>query len=293
MNESYIQSSKPVVACLDGGDDGDRALRYAIEEAQRRETGVRLVHVIPEILAYAPMSPVYETPNLRDIGSRVLKDALERCHELAPDLFVDGTVSDGHRVSTIVEESEKAAAVVLGTREWRVHRVFGGSTTMGVASHAHCPVIAVPPTWSPGSVGGKVVVGVDEYAGPDVVLTRGFEEARGRKAELSVVHAWTPPYAYGPAFGSYESDEWKTSMQDRLAELTAAVRAEYADVPTHLVATFGTDRTALAEIASDAALLVVGRHHRAAPLIQRLGSVARHAIHAGACPVEIVPVPEQ
>jgi hypothetical protein len=46
VSEIYSQTNTPVVACLDGGDDGDRAMRYAIEEAQRRHTGVRLLQVI-------------------------------------------------------------------------------------------------------------------------------------------------------------------------------------------------------------------------------------------------------
>jgi nucleotide-binding universal stress UspA family protein len=290
MNETLGQKMKPVVACVDGGDDGDRALRYAIEEAQRRQTGVRMVHVAPELVPFAPPSPLYVTPNLREIGARILKDALEHCHELAPDLYVEGTMAGGQRVHSIVEESQDAAAVVLGTREWRAYRHFEGATTGGVAARAHCPVISVPPTWQPGQRAGKVVVGVDEMAGPAVVLKHALEAARIRNAQLTIVHAWTPPHPYAPAFGSFEAYEWESSMEDWLDEVTAGTRAGYPDVETRLVASYGVDRGTIADVAIGADLLVVGRHRFETPLIHRLGSVAQRALHAGVCPVEVVPV---
>lgn len=101
-------------------------------------------------------------------------------------------------MSAIVKESAEAACVVLGTREWHPYRIFGRSTSMGVASRAWCPVVAVPPSWSEASEAGRVVVGVDHDAGPAVVLQRAFEEAHARGAELTIVHAWAPPHAYEP-----------------------------------------------------------------------------------------------
>src|SRR4051812_26335963 len=111
-------TSNPVVVGLDGGDDGDRALKDPIEEAGRRATGIRLVHVVPDVLSYTPAPPMYSVPSPQDIGGHVMKEALERCHELAPDVDVSGTMSDGHRVAALVKESESASAVVLGTRTW-------------------------------------------------------------------------------------------------------------------------------------------------------------------------------
>ncbi|HSV38124.1 MAG TPA: universal stress protein, partial [Nocardioidaceae bacterium] len=172
---SYFNVTAPlVVACIDGGDDGDRALRYATGEATRRGTGLRLVHVPMEFLPYAPVTPLYKMPNLHEVGASILKDALDRALELAPDLYVDGALATGGRVSAIVEESATAACVVVGTRAWRFYRTFGGSTSAGVAARAACPIIAVPPSWADVTGPGKVVVGVDSDGGPSVVLERGF-----------------------------------------------------------------------------------------------------------------------
>ena len=249
-----------------------------------------MVHVPPEVLPHAPMSPLYKMPNLREIGSRILKDAMERCHELAPDLYIEGAIGSGHRVSCILEESRGAAAVVLGTREWHPYRVFGGSVTVGVAARAHSPVIAVPPSWRERPATGKVVVGVDEMGGPAPVLAHAFEAARIRKAELTIVHAWTPPHPYGPVLGSFDAGQWERFMEQWLGEVTAGARADNPDVVTHLVGSFGIERVSVAELARDGDLLVLGRQRYDSPFLHRLGSVAQHAVHAGTCPVEIVPV---
>lgn len=49
----------PVLACIDGSDDSDRAIRYALEEAGRLGTTVRLLHVVPELVAYAPVPTTF------------------------------------------------------------------------------------------------------------------------------------------------------------------------------------------------------------------------------------------
>jgi nucleotide-binding universal stress UspA family protein len=292
MSESFGHTTKPVLACLDGGDDGDRALRYAIEEAQRRKTGVRLLHVPPDVIPYAPMVPLYSTPSLRDIGAHILKDALDLCLELVPDLYVEGTLVTGPTVSGIVGESKDAAAVVLGTRQWKAHRVFGGSTSVGVATRAHCPVLLIPPVWMSGAPKGRVTVGVDGMAGPPVVLERAFAAARERRAGLVIVHAWTAPDPYAPAFGTFEPEQWRRATDASLAELTVGIRADYPDVKVEQIVTYGSDKSTVSDLAAGSELLVLGRHRHSAPLIHRLGSVAQHALHAGMSPLEIIPVHE-
>jgi nucleotide-binding universal stress UspA family protein len=249
-----------------------------------------VLHVPLDVIPYAPMTPLYSTPSLREIGANILKDALDRCLEFAPDLYVEGTLCTGPRVHGIVDESADASCVVVGTREWRAYRVFGGSTSAGVAARAACPVIAVPPTWTGKESAAHVVVGVDAHAGPAAALVEAFEEARRRRAELTIVHAWTAPHPYEPALGDWDDEAWRKTTVSALTELTAAIRAEYADVKANQVARSSAPESALTEIAATSDLLVLGRHHSALPLAHRLGSLAHRALQAGTSPVEIVPV---
>jgi hypothetical protein len=73
MSTAFSDASHPVIACVDGGPDGDRALRYAIREVARRGTGLRLVHVPLEFIPYAPLTPGFPMPDLREIGSAILR----------------------------------------------------------------------------------------------------------------------------------------------------------------------------------------------------------------------------
>jgi nucleotide-binding universal stress UspA family protein len=290
MSETFGDKPKPVVVCLDGSDDGERALRYGIEEARRRGTSLRLVHVTPDILDYMATPPTYDDLSIQELGERILAGALEHTRELMDGLHVESSVLTGHRVASILKESEDAATVVLGTRAWKATRAFGGSTTVGVASRAHSLVTAVPPSWTPGRTTGKVLVGLDAQGGPGPVLERAFEAARERAAELTILHAWTPPHPYLPAFGDFDSHDWQESTEKWLAEQTDTVRAANLDVPARIVATYSVDKSALTDLAGEADLLVLGRHRHTTLLVHRLGSVAHHALHSAPCPVEIVPI---
>lgn len=291
MTTSSQDASHPVVACVDGGDDGDRALRYAIGEATLRRTGIRLVHVPLEFVPYAPLTG-YPVPDLREIGAAILKGAIDRCFELAPHVYVEGALLSGRRVDAIVEESAKATCVVVGTRSWHSYRWFGGSTSAGVAARASCPVIAIPPAWAGDTPAGRVVVAVDASSGPDIVLKHGFEEARRRSAELTILHAWKWPEQYESMVVTWNADSWREAAAEAMHAQTAAIRADYPDVVAREVATYATTADAISDLATASDLLVVGRHRGDHPYLPRLGSVASHALHSGRCPLEIVPVPE-
>lgn len=286
-------TSNVVLACTDGGPDGNRALDFAVEEAQRGGSGVLVLHAPRDVVAAAPFVPLYPFPAFHEVAVQILDEAVEHCvRELDPER-VDGVVSRTPRVESILAEAQRARCVVLGTRQWKAYRAFGGSTSMAVASRAACPVIAVPPSWEAGASHGRVVVGVDEYAGPAEVLEEAFEAARQRGAELVIMHAWQPWSAYEAVTSQLEAAEWEKSTRRSLAEATAGIRSDNPDVKTTLEVRFQRPVDALVAAAGDADLLVIGRHATWPPFSHALGSVAHGLLRAGTCPVEIVPVSAQ
>lgn len=291
MNETYASQTRPVLACLDGGDDGDRAMRYAIADASRRGTGVRLVQVLaPPAFAVGPTG-MYQVPTGRDISGHILKDALKRCLEIAPDLYVEGSLLVGSRAGSIAEESYNAASVVLGSRQVGPLHFLGGSTSTGVAARAHCPAVVVPPVWDETGVKHQVAVGVDGTAGPQPVLEEAFAEASRREADLVVVHASEAAQPYGYDGAWVDPAAWIGAAQAHLAEAVAPTAARHPDVAVRYVVRFESPRVTLAGVAAECDVLVLGRHLGGLPLVHHLGSIARHAIHAGSCPVMVVPLP--
>jgi len=234
------------------------------------------------------MSPLYNMPDLREMGAHVLDDAVKHVLELDPDLPVQGTLGHGSRTDVLVDEARKASCVVLGTREWYKLRVFGRSTSLGVAAHSACPVIGVPPSWSGTSSAARVVVGVDDHGGPEAVLERAFEAAEQHGAELVVVHGWVPPSPYEPALVNVDRQGWRKLAAEQLGIIIERASAKHPSVEVHTSVVLDSAPAAVLETATAGDLIVVGRHRTSVPLSHRLGSVARHAVHAGICPVEIV-----
>lgn len=295
MEETFAQHSLPVLACLDGGDGGDRALRYSLQEAERRGTGVRLFHVLePPAFAVGPTG-MFELPSAHDIGAHILKDGLERTFELAPDLYVEGALEVGWRPSSIAEESYAAACVVLGTRSFGSLHVLAGTTSTGTAARSACPVIAVPPSWD--ETGGRkrerglVAVGVDETAGPAHVLEAAFAEATRRRATLVVVHAWQAPQSYAYAGTWIDPVKWGAAVTAHIADIVAPVADRHPSVEVEYLVRFENPRVTLDAVSARADVLVLGRHRGGMPLVHHLGSLPRHAIHQGTCPVMVVPMP--
>jgi len=283
-----------VLACVDGTDDGDRAIRFAVEEAHRRGCGLHLVHVqMPPVVA-PPMVPIVSPSTLHEVAAGILKSAEQRAREhgwTEPDLEVVHSV--GPRRDAILRAAQGAGCIVLGRRSSSLDHLLTGSTTASVAAHADVPVASVSEAWEPAAAHGLVVVGID---GPEVLaeLARaGFEEARRRSARVEVLHAWRPAGIYDAAIGTHAvASTWRTRSRDDLTQWVHDLGHEVTrGVEWVITAEYDRPTTALAEASTRADLLVLGRHSHGTRLQRALGSTAHTLLRAAWSPVMIVPVP--
>lgn len=292
MRETDHRIRGPVVVAVDGTEDGDRALKYAVEEARRLDCGLRLVHVPHETIPMAPMLPMFAEPTLHEIGAHILKESEELTRRLAGDeMPVEVTLEHGGRVAAILDASADARAIVVGPRPGSLTKLVVGSTTTGLAARASCPVFCVPQTWQGPTSRPRVVAGVDGSPHSGAVLDAAFEAADERRAELVVAHAWRPSGQYDAAIGGRAFvREWVEEAQRELGEIIAGRREQHPDVKVSYELRYQRPAVALAELAAGAELLVLGRRGRGAPFGLSLGSTARAMIRSEVCPVEIVPV---
>jgi nucleotide-binding universal stress UspA family protein len=136
-----------------------------------------------------------------------------------------------------------------------------------------------------------VVVGIDDLEHSSRAVAAGAREARLRAAPLWLAHAyhWLPPVAVGMMPGT---DTPEGAVRDAatalLAQAVARTHAEYPDLEIHDYAMSGQPGPALAELAEDAALLVVGGRGRGGFTGMLLGSVALGAVSHAGCPVLVV-----
>ncbi|MFL6112797.1 MAG: universal stress protein, partial [Catenulispora sp.] len=136
-----------------------------------------------------------------------------------------------------------------------------------------------------------VVVGVDEIEHSARAIAAGAREARLRGAPLWLAHAyhWLPPVVTGVLPGS---DSPQGAVRDAATELLARAvnraHAENPDLDIHDYAMSGQPGPCLADLAENAALLVVGGRGRGGFAGMLLGSVALSAAAHARCPVLVV-----
>jgi nucleotide-binding universal stress UspA family protein len=281
-----------VVAAVDGTEDGERAVRFGVEESRRRRCSLRLVHVPHETIPMAPMLPMFSAPVLHEVGAQILKDAERRARELAEDgLSVEVLLEHGPRVAALLAAAEDAQAIVVAPRPAGIAKLVVGSTTTGLAARADCPVYCVPPGWEPVAGRPRVVAGIDGSEASGAVLDAAFEAADQRRAELVIVHAWRPSGQYDTVIGGRAFvREWVEAVEREVAELAAGRRERHPDVRARIELRYQRPAVALAELAHGASLLVLGRRGHGAPLGLLLGSTVRALIRSEVCPIEVVPV---
>lgn len=136
-----------------------------------------------------------------------------------------------------------------------------------------------------------VVVGIDDLEHSAGAVATAACEARLRHAPLRLAHAyqWLPPDVTGLMPGG---DTPQGAVRDAatalLTEAVAQVHGAYPDLDVHTYAMSGRPGPCLAELAEDAALLVVGSRGRGGFAGMPLGSVALSTVGHARCPVLVV-----
>jgi nucleotide-binding universal stress UspA family protein len=138
-----------IVVGVDGGVEGDVALQFALEEAQRTGDSVEVITVwSPEPLPVAPYIPFGDLPT-PDGLHRAAQDrqdaALAGILGDYPAVTVSSRVLRGEAKVLLVEAAQHARLLVVGSRAMGpVRAVLLGSVSRYCAHHSGCPVVVVP-----------------------------------------------------------------------------------------------------------------------------------------------------
>src|SRR3954453_14504668 len=283
---------KFVVVAVDGSTDSDRAVRYAVREAQRRGLGLRLVHIQAQTFIWAPMSRSLSETTLHEVAAAIVKAAEQQARVFGwSGSEMDLVIGHGPRRDAILEHPDDADCLVVGRRSSTVDHLLTGSTTSSLAAHADVPVISVPDAWDPEVRHGLIVTGVDVCdcdEGRDVA-TAAFAEAEARGSRLELMHAWRPEGAYDAAIGFRVLEhEWADAARRQLIDQVHATSGS-DDVAWSVSARYERPALALHQASGRAELIVVGRHGHHADVHRSLGSTAAAVLRGGRCPVMVVP----
>jgi nucleotide-binding universal stress UspA family protein len=138
-----------IVVGIDGGDLGEEALRFALDEASLRGTRVRAVHAWDAVPVVALTGPGMVTPidpePIREAAVETLRKTVESVAGDRADQ-VDRVVVEGLAGDAILDNAHDAELIVVGTRaRGSLAELFLGSVSHHVVRHARCPVVVVPP----------------------------------------------------------------------------------------------------------------------------------------------------
>jgi nucleotide-binding universal stress UspA family protein len=291
MSEQRMQ--RTVVVGVDGSEEALRAVRWAAVEAWRWDSPLRLVNamgwVIDAELEQAAHGNFHEA--LMSRARARLTAAAARAKEVEPDLVVEQQTSTGYQVDVLSEESRLARIVVIGDRGLgRFEELMVGSTAVGLAAHAACPVVVVRGREISAAEAASlpVVVGVDGSPTSASAIAFGFTAAAERKVPLVVVHTWSELLA-DPAMAPLL--DWTAVERIERARLERQLATWSASHPhVEVRCEVSRDRPAhrLLRLCEQAQLVVVGSRGRGELASQFLGSVSHALIHRAACPVAIV-----
>ncbi|MFE5474161.1 universal stress protein [Nocardia sp. NPDC056541] len=291
----HLVSSAAVVVGIDGSDGSAAAVRWAARTAAARERALHIVHCTAPIADRTPRSAydafIYATmQDIRLAAERVLTEAREQAHAIAPAITVTTELANGNPARTLIAASAHAHLVVLGVAPWAGSIAHLGSTLLAVTSHAQGAVVIVRGP-DPDSRTGPVVVGVDGSHVGEPAIGAAFAEASLRGAELVAVHGWSD--LSGGEFGgaSYLSvpiADFETAEAALLAERLAGWTERFPDVVVRREVEVYGPRERLAEWSRTAQLLVVGSRGRGGFRGLLLGSTSNWLVQHAECPVMVV-----
>jgi nucleotide-binding universal stress UspA family protein len=289
-------SPTTIVIGVDGSTGSQNAIRWGLALAERRHAPVRLIHALDPSMHDMRIGSAYQIGalgELYDAGHDQLEATRAAAHGFHPDLEITSELVDDSASSALIEASRSADTVVIGAHGIRgFSNLVAGSTTMNVASHAHCTVVAMPNDETRAFAGTGIVVGVDGSEVSETAIAYAFREAAEIGQKLTAVHAWTDPLtptALATHISAlYDPAAYRRDQDILLAESLAGWSEKYPEVTVTRRVVHELPVQALATVADDARLLVVGCRGRDALRSMLLGSVSHGVLHLASCPVAVV-----
>ena len=284
-----------ILVGVDGSPASLNAVRWAASTAAIEGADLKIVSAYTTTTSdYAPglVIPQDVIDAIRGEVSKYVQDGAAAAREVAPDIEITGSIAEGDAARVMIDFSEDASAVVLGSRGLGgIKGLFLGSVSTSVAAHAKSRVVIVPPEAKIND-GGAVVVGVDDSKISDPAVAEAYRQADLRKAELVAVHTWTPLDAdalHGFGLSSDEIDEMSNQAVEAVAQRMAGYSTDYPDVEVKRVVIPEEPGKAILDAAGDtAALIVMGSRGRGGFTGLLLGSRSQKVLHNAQVPVMIV-----
>lgn len=287
-----------VVVGVDGSEDGLRAVEYGVREATNRNADLLLAHAVDDAVLAGAWGVVYDPNLLEEAGEEAAEEAKAKALAMGfPAERITSKIYMGNPGAVLTRLSEDAHTLVVGRRALSgLERLFVGSTSVGVAATAHCPVVMVSAVSHLPETGGLNLIGVGVHYGEPsgAALSYAFAEADRRGARLEVVHAYELPTSFF-ADRKQRTDRAEAhgvAAREALDRLLAPYRERYPNVDTTVSIVQAHPVHELNRRSDDFDLLVMEVHGRGLPVFSP-GATIRAVMAYGHCPLALVRAPKK
>jgi nucleotide-binding universal stress UspA family protein len=291
----------PIVVGIDGSAHSDRALRWAVREAQLRNVTLTLVH------GYVADSITSASSSLaEELARRMVHDVIARHRPLLEELPDHDTVvaPASHAADALLDAGRHSQLIVVGTRGLGgFSELLLGSTSHRVLTHAAVPVALIRSTTTePASTAEDrdgqrpIVVGVDASPESDTALRWAVDEACLRGVGMLAVHGLDLPdpstlrvLGLPVELIATRLAEARAAARDEIDALLRRAQPVTGEMRMDRVIDDGAPVAALQRYATAEHLLVVGTRGRRGFAELGPGSVSHQCAHHAAGPMVAVP----
>lgn len=265
-----------IIVGVTGAPVSERAIAWAADRARARGQRIELWAIVGGVIGAVGEAAVVDDA-LHQAQSLLDGHAT---HLAAQGIEVTTRVDAGNPVALLIEASETAALLVIGSD----HRGVGDGPTRGahgvrIAAGAKCPVVVVPDIDIEARSG--VVVGIDGSELSEQALRFAAAEADRLGEKLVAVSVWTPLEAPRNALAVFP-EMYLTNMhaatEEVLSLALAGLASDYPDLVVVREVRQGRPSHAINELAQSARLAVVGTHGRGALARFLLGSISQEVV---------------
>lgn len=260
-----------IVVGLEDAGLAQAAVGWVIERAGRNPVRIRLITAV-DVLASNPAA-----------SQDLIGSASARIEDAVPGTHVEGQLVDGAMLHDLLERSESADLLVIGSHpDVGIRESRTESFPVSLGARSRCPVVVVPDDWEPRE--GPIVVGVADGESDDAALFAAREAVEAGR-ELEIVHTWEP----------WNEAKTRTSQIEHDAVLAATVeriRAAYPAVTVHGVLREAVAHDGVIASSRAAQLVVLGTHRLGRETGLVLGAIHQEVMILGGVPLAIVPLVE-
>lgn len=287
--DSILGGRRTVIVGIDGSEQSRLAVTWAADEAERRDSVLRIVYAGTDDPVAVP-AWYSSAPAIMSAGQAIVDDAFALVTTGHPSVILETDMPDSPPARELIRASGTADLVVVGARgQGGFKELLLGSVTQRTVHGAICPVVVVRPVPDANNDPAskqRIVVGIDGSAGSDRALRWALGEAELRSASVEAVFACV----ISPMTGFMNSASAGYEEAGRpIIEAAVAHAAEWQPhVPFGTVSVFDSTVSALLTSCDGAELLVVGSSGHGSHRHIVLGSVADQCTRHAPCTVAVV-----